>query len=205
MPTSRFGITIAADVLMEIPMRRLTVLLLVLGFAFTSQTNAEIVNAGPNGFNLRHVVDAPNVAPPVVWAALSDIAKWWDPEHTYSGDSRNLTLEPMVRGCFCEKLSLYAGVEHASVVYAQPTKTLRMMGALGPLQEFGVTGSLTWQIDAAAGGSRITMTYNVGGFADRPLSDWAPIVDEVLVGQAKRLGRFVTSGTPDEPKSEAKP
>jgi len=61
-----------------------------------------------------------------------------------------------------------------------------------------VTGSLTWQIEAAGGGSRITMTYNVGGFADEPLSDWAEIVDEVLVGQAKRLGRFVETGSPEE-------
>jgi hypothetical protein len=186
-------------------MRRPTVLLLLLGFALHSTARAEIVNAGPNGFNIRHVVDAPNVAPPVVWAALTDIAKWWDPEHTYSGDARNLTLEPTVRGCFCEKLSLYAGIEHGTVVYAQPAKTLRLIGALGPLQEFGVTGSLTWQIDAAGGGSRITMTYNVGGFADRPLSDWAPIVDEVLVIQAKRLGRFVTGSPLEEPKPEAKP
>jgi hypothetical protein len=190
---------------MEILMRRFSVLWFVLGVGLDSQARAEIVNAGPNGFNLRHVIDAPNVAPPAVWAALADVAKWWDPEHTYSGDARNLTIEPIVRGCFCEKTSLYAGIEHATVVYAQPAKTLRLIGALGPLQEFGVTGSLTWQIDAAGGGSRITMTYNVGGFADRPLSDWAPIVDEVLVVQAKRLGRFVTSGTPDVPKTEAKP
>jgi hypothetical protein len=88
-------------------------------------------------------------------------------------------------------------------VYAQPAKTLRMLGAFGPLQEFGVSGSLTWQIDAASGGSRITMTYNVGGFADRPLSDWAPIVDEVLVEQAKRLGRFVTTGRPEDTSVEA--
>jgi hypothetical protein len=185
-------------------MRRLILSLFVLGLAVQTGARAEIVNAGPNGFNIRHVVDAPNVAPPVVWAALADIAKWWDPEHTYSGDARNLTLDPVVRGCFCEKTSLYAGIEHGTVVYAQPAKTLRLIGALGPLQEFGITGSLTWQIDAASGGSRITMTYNVGGFADRPLSDWAPIVDEVLAVQAKRLGRFVTSGTPEAPKTEPK-
>lgn len=160
---------------------------------------AEIVNAGPGGFNLRHVADMPNVTPPVVWAALADIGKWWDPEHTYSGDARNLTLEPFVRGCFCEKLSLYAGIEHGSVVYAQPAKTLRISGALGPLQEFGVTGSMTWQIEAAAGGSRITLTYSVGGFADRPLSDWAPIVDEVLGSQLQRLARYVTVGNPAPP------
>ena len=173
---------------------------LPLALLCAGPAHAEIVNAGPGGFNLRHGADAPNVAPPVVWAALADIGKWWDPEHTYSGDARNLTLEPFVHGCFCEKLSLYAGIEHGTVVYAQPAKTLRISGALGPLQEFGVTGSMTWQIEAAGGGSRITLTYSVGGFADRPLSDWAPIVDEVLGGQLQRLARYVTVGNPAPPK-----
>ena len=171
----------------------------------TVTANAEIVSAAPNGFRLRQVTEAIGVPPTTVWAALSDIGKWWDPEHTFSGDARNLSLDPVARGCFCEKLSLYAGIEHAHVIYAQPAKTLRLVGALGPLQEFGVTGSLTWQIEAAGGGSRITLTYNVGGFADRPLSDWAPVVDEVLGVQAKRLARFAATGNPAEPVAESKP
>ncbi len=173
---------------------------LLLGMSLSTTATAEIVTAAPAGFNIRHVVDAAGVPPPTVWAALSDIGKWWDGEHTYSGDSRNLSLDPVVRGCFCEKLSLYAGIEHAYVVYAQPARTLRLVGALGPLQEFGVTGSLTWQIEAAAGGSKITVTYNVGGFADRPLADWAPIVDEIIGAQVKRLARFVATGNPEEQK-----
>ncbi|MGH8177415.1 MAG: SRPBCC family protein [Steroidobacter sp.] len=181
-------------------MRCNLMLVAVLAFLATGVVRAEIVSAGPAGFSIRHVVDAPNVAAPVVWAALSDVAKWWDPEHTYSGDAGNLTLDPAVRGCFCEKLGLYAGIEHGSVVYSQPAKTLRLNGALGPLQEFGVNGSMTWQIEPAAGGSRITLTYNAGGYADRPLSEWATIVDEVLGGQLQRLGRFVTAGNPEEQK-----
>lgn len=180
---------------------------IAIGFAgavfclpITQNCRAEIVSAAPAGFSIRHVVEAPGVPPPTVWAALSDISKWWDPEHTYSGDARNLSLDPTVHGCFCEKLGLYAGIEHAHVVYAQPAKTLRLSGALGPLQEAAVTGSMTWQIDPAGGGSRITVTYNVGGYADRPLADWAPIVDEMLGAQAKRLARFVTAGNPAEVK-----
>ncbi|HEY6644756.1 SRPBCC family protein [Povalibacter sp.] len=176
-----------------------------LGAAVMPPVHAEIVNAAPNGFNLRHVAEAAGVPPTTVWAALSDIGKWWDPEHTYSGDSRNLSLDPVAGGCFCEKLSLYAGLEHARVVYAQPAKTLRLVGALGPLQEFGVSGALTWQLEAAGGGSRITVTYNVGGFADRPLADWAPIVDEVVGNQVRRLARFVATGNPAEARPEPKP
>src|SRR6185295_4878397 len=168
---------------------------------YGNQTRAEIVSAGPSGFNVRQVAEVPNPAP-VVWAALTEVGKWWDPEHTYSGDSRNLTLEPTVRGCFCEKLSLYAGIEHARVIYAQPAKTLRLSGALGPLQEFGVSGVMTWNIEPAGGGSKITLTYSVGGFADRPLADWAPIVDEVIGSQLKRLTRYITQGNPEAPKTD---
>jgi hypothetical protein len=178
---------------------------LICGLLLSGPARTEVVSAGPAGFNLRHVVDAPGIPAPTVWAALSDIAKWWDPSHTYSGDARNLSLDPVARGCFCEKLSLYSGVEHARVVYALPAKTLRLSGALGPLQEFGVAGSLTWQIEPAGGGSRITMTYSVGGYADRPLSDWAPIVDEVLGAQVKRLGRLLNTGNAEAVKGEAKP
>lgn len=177
----------------------------LLGTGMVRGAGAEVVSAEPTGFSIRQVAEAPGVPPPTVWAALSDIGKWWDPEHTYSGDARNLSLDPVARGCFCEKLSLYSGVEHAHVVYAQPAKTLRLVGALGPLQEFGVSGSMTWQIEAASGGSRIVLTYNVGGFADRPLSEWAPLVDEMVGGQAKRLARFVTTGNPAEPKAAPQP
>lgn len=162
---------------------------------------AEVVSAGVGGFNIRHVEEAPNIPPPTVWAALSDVARWWDPQHTYSGNARNLSLDPVVLGCFCEKLSLYAGVEHARVVYALPAKTLRLSGALGPLQELGVTGSLTWQIEPVGAGARITMTYNVGGYADRSLAELAPLVDAVMVAQAKRLARLVNSGNPEPAKS----
>jgi len=186
-------------------MKRLIGRAVLATMLLSGPATAEIVSAGPGGFNIRYVVDAPNVPAPTVWAALSDVAKWWDPSHTYTGDARNLSLDPVVRGCLCEKVSLYAGVEHARVVYAMPAKTLRLSGALGPLQELGVSGSLTWQIDPAGSGSRITMTYNVGGYADRPLSDLAPLVDEVMVAQAKRLGRFVTAGNPDAARTDAKP
>lgn len=178
--------------------------LILLSGVCASMARAEVVDSSPTGFTLRQIVEAPNVAPPVLWAAMTDVSKWWDSEHTYSGDAHNLTLDPVVRGCFCEKLSLYAGVEHGTVVYALPAKLLRLRGALGPLQQFAVTGSLTFQIEVAAGGSKLTVTYSVGGYADRPMSEWAPIVDEVLGDQVKRLGRLVKTGNPAAPK-DAKP
>ena len=183
-------------------MRTRKLLIVALASFVVGPVHAEILSAGANGFSIRHVTDAPEITAPVVWAALADVAKWWDPDHTYSGDAGNLTLEPLVQGCFCEKFGMYAGIEHARVVYSQPAKILRLSGALGPLQEFGINGSMTWQIEAAGGGSRITLTYNGGGFADRPLADWAPIVDEVLGGQVERFARYLTQGSPEEKEEE---
>jgi hypothetical protein len=160
---------------------------------------AEILSAGPSGFSIRHTAELPTAVPTAVWTVLLDPARWWDSEHTYSGDAHNLTLDPHVGGCFCEKLGLYAGVEHSRVVYVQPGKTLRLSGALGPLQQFGISGSLTWQIEPLANGSRLTVTYNAGGFADRPMADWAPQVDEVLGAQVQRLTRLINTGNADEP------
>jgi hypothetical protein len=73
------------------------------------------------------------------------------------------------------------------------------------LQEFAVTGSLTWTIEVAGGGSRIMLSYTAGGYADRPLSQWAPLVDSVLATQIQRLGRFISTGNPADPKADGKP
>jgi hypothetical protein len=165
-------------------------------------TRAEVVTSSEQGFIVRHRAEL-TVPQPSVWAALSEVGRWWHPEHTYPGDSRNMTLDPVVAGCFCEKLGLYGGIEHMRVVYAEPAKHLRLEGALGPLQEFAVTGRMTWDIEVAPGGARLTMTYVVGGYADRSLAEWAPIVDEVLGTQVQRLGRFINTGRPEAPAPAA--
>ena len=184
---------------MRVVFRLLGVLFLV-----AHPAQAEVTRSSESGFTIAHSVNVP-MPPPAAWSALSDIGRWWDPEHTYSGDPiRNMTLEPFVGGCFCEKLGMYAGIEHMRVIFAQPPKTMRMSGALGPLQEFAVVGSLTWTIEVAGGGSRIPVTYTASGYADRPLSEWAPLVDSVLVTQAQRLGRYVATGNPAEAKSDGK-
>jgi hypothetical protein len=162
-----------------------------------------VVRSSDVGFTVTQSVNV-TMPPPAAWSALSDIGRWWDPEHSYSGDARNLTLDPFVGGCFCEKLGMYAGAQHMRVIYAQPPKLLRLSGALGPLQEFAVTGSMTWAIEVAGGGSRIVMTYTAGGYADRPLSQWAPLVDSVLATQVQRLGRFISTGNPADGKADNK-
>jgi Polyketide cyclase / dehydrase and lipid transport len=177
---------------------------IVLGLALgAGSASAEVADSAPAGFTLRQSADV-SLPPPAVWAALADIGKWWNPEHSWSGDARNMTLDPVVRGCFCEKLGMYGGVEHMTVIFAQPPKVLRLSGALGPLQDFALTGTMTWRIEVAGGGSKIGLTYAVSGYADKPLSEWAPLVDEVLADQLRRLARYVNTGSPLEAKAEGK-
>ena len=184
-------------------MVRTSLKLLLPVLVLAGAARADVTRSTESGFTVTHTVTAP-MPPPAVWSALADVGRWWDPEHTYSGDARNMSLEPFVGGCFCERLGMYAGIQHMAVIYAQPPKTLRLTGALGPLQEFAVTGSLTFNIEPAAGGSKITLTYTAAGFTDRPMSEWAPLVDSVLTVQLQRLGRLIATGNPADGKPEAK-
>ncbi|HYM34539.1 MAG TPA: SRPBCC family protein [Steroidobacteraceae bacterium] len=174
-------------------------------FALTvgAAVHAEVTRSSDVGFTITHTVNVP-MPPPAAWSALFEVGRWWDPEHTYSGDARNMSMEPFVGGCFCEKLGMYAGVAHMTVIFAQPPKTLRLSGALGPLQQFAINGSMTWTVEAAGGGSRITMSYTASGYADRPLSEWAPLVDSVMSIQVQRLGRFIATGNPADTKGDAR-
>jgi hypothetical protein len=83
------------------------------------------------------------------------------------------------------------GVEHGRVVNVVPGRLLRIVTALGPLQELGVTGSMTWQIVPSGQGATVTMTYAVGGHAPGGLDKLADPVDQVLAEQVALLKAHV--------------
>jgi uncharacterized protein YndB with AHSA1/START domain len=157
---------------------------------------AAVVEATPNGFEVQattHVAATPEA----VYAALIRPSGWWSSDHTYSGDAANLSLEAKAGGCWCERLQGGGGVQHLVVVYAVPGSALRVRGALGPLQGLGVEGALTWTIKpAAGGGSDVTQTYVVGGFAPGGLAALAAPVDTVLGEQLARLKSSIETGEP---------
>jgi hypothetical protein len=110
---------------------------------------------------------------------------------------RHASIEPRPGGCFCEALPLEAGaVQHAMVVLVIPFKTLRLVGALGPLQESGPSGTLTFELAERVGVTETTMTYAVGGYRQGGLQELAPVVDTVLAAQLRRLKSFVEKGIP---------
>lgn len=153
---------------------------------------AEVIESGPGGFQVRQVasLEAPL---PAVRAALLNVGAWWSSDHTYSGNAANLSMD-LTSGCFCEKLK-DGFVRHMTVVYAD-SKTLRLWGGLGPLQTTGAAGHLAFNLaENGSGGTRLVMTYDVGGFARGGLGPvWAAPVDEVLGLQVLRLKSYAESG-----------
>ncbi|HYX47449.1 MAG TPA: ATPase [Sphingomicrobium sp.] len=154
--------------------------------------SAEVVNASANGFELLETV--PLVVPPdVAFKAFGDLPAWWDPEHTYSGNSSNLRLELVAGGCFCERLpKTGGGVEHMHIVSVDPGKRVILTGSLGPLLYEATTGVMDVQVKTIAGGSQLTLDYKVAGFANGGADKLAPAVDAVLSEQLKRFRTYAT-------------
>lgn len=163
-----------------------TALLGLASLACSVSASAEVTRATDDSFVSRHEVVV-KASPKEVWLALISPATWWTSEHTWSGNSKNLTLVPQAGGCFCEtipevdepgRFTLEGSVEHMRVVQAYPESALRMVGNLGPLQSEPVTGVLTVAISKVGKGTRIVWEYNVGG----PMRYEVPVISKAVDG-----------------------
>lgn len=172
---------------------------------------AEVVEQNDGFFVTRDSVTV-RADPRETWLALISPGKWWADEHTWSGDSTNMSIMPQGGGCFCERIpetdtprevGLAGSVQHMSVVQAYPMKVLRMRGELGPLQSEPVDGVMTITLQAVPEGTRVVMEYVVGGrmrYEGRVISGK---VDEVLSAQLAGLGALL--GRVDQPTAAARP
>lgn len=169
--------------------------LVAIALVAASPAAAEVVSASPNGFEVRETVTL--VAPAdVAFDSFSRVADWWDPEHTYSGDSTNLSLDLVPGGCFCERFPKSGGgIEHMRVAYLDPGKRIVFTGSLGPLLYEATTGVMNVEIKSAAGGSQLVLDYRAAGFFRAGADKLASDVDGVLVEQMKRL-RTYAAGRP---------
>ena len=151
-----------------------------------------------NGFLVSHEVSVTATSTRVYDALVGQVGLWWHPEHTFSGDSKNLSIDARPGGCFCEKLRDGGGLEHLRVIYVAPGEIVRMSGALGPLQASGVSGSLTWRLTTVPRGTTVGLSYSVGGFIEGGFEKIAPAVEAVLGEQLRRLKLFIETGKPTE-------
>lgn len=176
-----------------------------------SAVQAKVVETGTERFVTRDIASV-KTAPLATWLALIKPGEWWNPEHSWSGDAKNMTLTPQGGGCFCERIpvgdsgnssAMEGSARHAEVLQAFPMKVLRMRGGFGPLQGEPATGVLTITLKEVPGGTRILWEYNVGGPMRYKVAEIAPAVDAVMTEQLKRLqahlGALEDTGTGDEP------
>jgi uncharacterized protein YndB with AHSA1/START domain len=162
------------------------VLVFVAVMACMAPARAEVTVAGPGGFTVTESFHT-TASPMKVWAALVVPSRWWDSEHSWSGNAANLSLDAKAGGCWCETLPGGGSAQHMTVEFVDPGKTLRMRGALGPLGTLAVTGVMGIIIAPDGAGATVTLSYQVGGFTPVNLETVAPDVDTVLSAQMTRL------------------
>ena len=92
-------------------------------------------------------------------------------------------------GCFCEALPDGGGAEHARVIHVAPNRLLRLSGALGPLQQGAVTGTLSFEMTGEGQGTALVVRYVVSGYTGMDGATLAPLVDGVIGEQAAGLKR----------------
>ncbi|MGZ3246961.1 MAG: SRPBCC family protein [Croceibacterium sp.] len=167
----------------------------MLALACAAPASADVTGQSANGFATAGTVTIA-AAPDRVWAGLVQPGRWWDSEHSWSGNAANLTLDPRAGGCFCEALADGGSVEHMRVIYADPARQLRLSGALGPLQGEALAATLSIKLEKAGEGTRLSWSYKVGGYTDLPIAQIAPAVDGVVSAQFVRLRHLVETGAP---------
>ena len=156
---------------------------------------AEVTDSSAAGFTVKIAIRI-QAAPADVYRRLLHIGEWWNPQHTFSGDARNLSLEERAPGCFCEKLPDGGSVRHMEVVSVAPGKALVLTGGLGPLQSIAAAGPMIFRLSPDAAGTSLTLTYTVAGYLPAGLNTWAAPVDSVLSEQMARLKNYIEKGNP---------
>jgi hypothetical protein len=162
-------------------------LILVFFNLTTYAVNAAVVDSTKIGFTVKHEKNVLLDPVSLFNVFCKDIGQWWDPSHTWSGKSENLYIQAYTGGGFGEQMESGRSVRHMDVIFIDPGKLLRMSGALGPLQQFAVTGVLSLEFKKAGDSTHVSLTYAVGGYIPGGVSKFAVIVDKVLGIQFERF------------------
>ena len=163
---------------------------------FTAPAKAAVSDVATNGFTVKiatHIKESPEA----VYAALTNPARWWASDHTFSGNAANLRLDARAGGCFCELIPNGGSVQHLTVVYVVPAKTLRLRGALGPFQSMAVDGALTFALKPATDGTELMLSYTLGGYNKDGFEQLSRACDEMLGAQVARLKNLLETKSPE--------
>ena len=167
-------------------------LLLLLCLTLSCSLHAELVSKDKYGFEVKIEKTVP-VSTAVAYQQFLQVGQWWNGDHTWFGQSKDLYIEAKAGGCFCEKSGDKQAL-HMLVSYVDPNNELRMIGGLGPLQSMGVHGGMVWQfkkIDDS--NSKIIFIYKVVGRMEGGLDKLAPVVANVLELQVNGLANILNN------------
>lgn len=149
-------------------------------------SEAEVQYATDAGFYLEVSRDV-SASPEDAYAQFLRIGEWWNSDHTWFGDARNLSIDAEAGGCFCEREGDKSAL-HMLVTFVDPGKAVHLVGGLGPLQGLALHGAMVWQFEPLPdGGTRINHSYRVIGYYPQGLDGLARVVDQVQTGQLERL------------------
>ncbi|SHG05249.1 hypothetical protein SAMN04487965_3200 [Microbulbifer donghaiensis] len=162
---------------------------LLFGTAGSGMTAAEVVSKSASEFSIKleQELDTDSAT---IYRGLASLPAWWNPAHSYSGSSDNLSMELRAGGCFCERWER-ASVEHLRVIYAMPDREVRLSGGLGPLQSMPVSGLMQWRIVPVGDKSLLTWEYRVWGSSANNLDMIAEPVNSVLKEQFDALRNYL--------------
>lgn len=160
---------------------KLTVLLIIA--SWTAQ--AEIVSSSETHYVLRHEAQS-RLTADEVWQRLIEPSAWWHPEHTYSGDAGNLTLDLRPGGLWLERWD-GGSVAHGEVLLVVDGTSLRLNAPFGPLQGVGAYTIWTITISDDTAGAKIVFEETATAPPGAKLHELAPAVDFVKSEAIRRL------------------
>jgi uncharacterized protein YndB with AHSA1/START domain len=165
-------------------------LIALLALLVAGDALAEVKASAATGFIIEERVEIKASAEDA-FRALTEVERWWNPEHTYSGKAENLHIELRPDGCFCETLPNGGFVRHLELAMVMPPKLLRFTGGLGPLLGLGATGTLSMAVKPGEDGKvTVSFRYVVTGFDPAGFDKTAAAVDGVLAEQLARYAKL---------------
>lgn len=168
-------------------MKALWLLALALALAGAAgPAAAELKAVAPGHFETVHVAEVA-ATPARAYEVFTRLTDWWNPQHSWSGDIRQMRFEPWEGGCWCERWGEGASVRHATVLQAIPGRMIVMDAHLGPLLALPARGIFMLAITREGERTMVRLSYRVSGAPELALDKLATPVDRVI---GEQFGRF---------------
>ena len=195
----------------------------LLSVTFTSPSHADVNYADSSGFSITNESESTAPIETVYSHFIQDVDKWWPKDHTWWKGM--LSIDEQAGGCFCE-VTQTASAAHMQISYVEPNKKVVMTGGLGPLQEMGLSGALTWEFSTAEENAssnddtkrepspktKVTLTYHASGnihfngqrASNEDAANLVTVVDKVQAQQLNALTAFSNKQFNESDKDSAK-